>query len=135
MSPSKLILGLLFIVGTALVGTYIDNPSDADQSDVEWDAETDDGEILLIHRGGEDVPRESLILVIRENGSVDERITDLSNADHPRDIHPFSDETVSRGDSIRVAAPATQRTTVVLQWDGPNLNSTLFSYEYTAAEE
>lgn len=135
MSPSKLTLGLLFIVGTALVGTYFDDPSDAEQPDVEWDAETDDGKILLIHRGREDVPREALVLVIRENGSVDERFTDLSSADHPRVLHPFSDETVRRGDSIRVAAPANQRTTIVLQWDGPNLNSTLFSYENTAAEE
>lgn len=134
MPPSRLILGLLLIVVTALVGTYIDDPSDTEQPDVEWDAETDEGEIQFIHRGGEDVSRDALVVVIRDNDSVDERITNLASADHPRVIHPFSDETVSRGDSLHVAAPANQNTIVVLQWDGPTIDSTLVSYEFAAAE-
>lgn len=135
MAPSRLLLGLLFVVGAALVGTYVDVPSDSEQPDAEWDAETDDGEILLVHRGGEDVPRDALVLVIRDSGSVDERITDLGSADHPRVRQPFGDETVTRGDSLRLAAPADRSTTVVLQLDGPNLDSTLFSYEYVVDEE
>lgn len=135
MAPSKLILSLLFIIGIALVGTYTNEPSDSEQPDVEWDAETDDGEILLLHRGGEDVPRDALVLVIRENGSVDERITDLATPDHPRVIQPFGDGTVTSGDSLHVAVSTDPSTTVVLQWDGPTLDSTLLSYEYGAAEE
>lgn len=134
MAPSRLVLGLLFVVGTALVGTYVDDPSDPEQPDVEWDAETDDGAIVLVHRGGEDVPRDALVLVIGGNRTDDERITDLGSADYPRVLRPFADETVTRGGSLRVAVPADQRTLVVLQWDGPTLDSTLFSYEYVAAE-
>lgn len=136
MSPVKLLIGLGLVVLVAFVGTYVGDsggPNPETPTDVDWDFETEDGEIHLTHRSGPSVPRESLIIRITRDGTEDELVTDLGSSADRWVLDPFGDGTVTRGDTLVVAEPDDHDASIRLVWRGPTHDSTLASYGYSSA--
>lgn len=136
MSPVKLLIGLGLVVVVAFVGTYVGDsggPNPETPTDVDWDFETEDGEIHIAHRGGPSVSRESLIIRITRDGTEDELVTDLGSSGDRWVLDPFGDGTVTRGDTLVVAEPDDHDASIRLVWRGPTHDSTLASYGYSSA--
>jgi hypothetical protein len=137
MSPAKVLLGLGFMLVVVFVGTYVGLPGGQTPETphtVDWVFGTDDGEVLLTHNGGMDVPRDSLFLTIERTESDDERISDLGTRDHRRIVSAFSDDTVTKGETLILAEPEREIQSIYLHWNGSDGTSILASYDLSFSD-
>jgi hypothetical protein len=137
MPPAKILLGLGLIVGIAFVGTYVGDsggPNRETPHSVDWEFETQDGEVLLTHNGGMPVPRGALFLTIDGPNSDDEEISDLGTNEHRWVGSPFSDEPITNGDTLVLVEPERRYTVIYLHLSGSDGTSNLAAYNSSSSD-
>lgn len=99
------------------------------KADWNWDAS--DGTVVVTHAGGETLLRSNLFIVV-EGVRSDEAVADLSDAGDDRVVRPFPDETVARGDTLRLDADELDGRKIAIRWesDDGTMSATLGESDY-----
>lgn len=123
---------MLFVLAVIVVAmaTSTGDVAKADRPYADWDwGTTDDGDVVLTHKGGEAIPRDTVeILGDALNGTI----SDLGDSGDERIVKPFDDSVVSKGDTLVISSEALNEGTVVLYWKKPSSDqsATLAHLEY-----
>lgn len=126
------VLGGTFVL-LVIVIALVMGPSDvakADRPYADWNWETTaEGNVVLIHEGGDTIPRETLWI---QGDALNGTITDLGDEVDERLVEPFDDSVVSEGDTLVINADFLNEGAVVLRWknsDGTR-SATLAQLDY-----